>query len=172
EELHSGVRRRLQEGPLHFHPGEIGGMDDAPLRVPAFAREMVAELRRVARELRSQVDQLPHAGRAFGDRDADGPFAAEPASCGECVLDVLLEAVLRTENRRAAAPPRQSRTEKNGGFPAGDLPAAPARAEARTPVGAQVTGARSRRGDRWWEKRSDPGPDEIDRGAALYNVPA
>src|SRR5207253_474504 len=29
-----------------------------------------------------------------------------------------------------------------------------------------------KRGERWWERRSDAPPDEIDRAAALYNIPA
>lgn len=32
--------------------------------------------------------------------------------------------------------------------------------------------AQQSRGDRWWERRNDAPPDEIDRAAQLYNVPA
>lgn len=32
--------------------------------------------------------------------------------------------------------------------------------------------ARARRAPRWWERRSDAPPDEIDRAAKIYNIPA
>src|SRR5436190_5990264 len=65
----------------------------------ALARQVVTEWGAVAGELRAHLDQLAHAVRSFGDRDADRLLAAETAAGRDRVLDVLLEAVLRTENR-------------------------------------------------------------------------
>src|SRR5437867_9516125 len=72
----------------------------------------------------------------------------------------------------AARSPLHTWTDKDGVFHVEDVPPSRARAAARKTAEAQVTVAPARRGERWWEKRSDAPPDEIDRAAALYNVPA
>ncbi len=72
----------------------------------------------------------------------------------------------------AARSPLHTWTDKDGVFRVEDVPPSRARAAARKTAEAQVNVAPSRRGERWWEKRSDAPPDEIDRAAALYNVPA
>src|SRR5438270_2228455 len=72
----------------------------------------------------------------------------------------------------AARSPLHTWTDKDGVFHVEDVPPSRARAAARKTAEAQVNVAPSRRGERWWEKRSDAPPDEIDRAAALYNVPA
>ena len=72
----------------------------------------------------------------------------------------------------AARSPLHTWTDKDGVFHVEDVPPSRTRAAARKTAEAQVNVAPSRRGERWWEKRSDAPPDEIDRAAALYNVPA
>src|SRR5207249_12165425 len=70
----------------------------------------------------------------------------------------------------AARSPLHTWTDKDGVLHVEDVP--PPRAAARKTAEAQVSLPPARRGERWWEKRSDAPPDEIDRAAALYNVPA
>ena len=72
----------------------------------------------------------------------------------------------------AARSPLHTWTDKDGVLHVEDVPPPRARAAARKTAEAQVNVAPARRGERWWEKRSDAPPDEIDRAAALYNVPA
>ncbi len=74
----------------------------------------------------------------------------------------------------AARSPLHTWTDKEGVLHVEDVPPSRARAAARKAATAepQVKVPASRRGERWWEKRSDAPPDEIDRAAALYNVPA
>ena len=74
----------------------------------------------------------------------------------------------------AARSPLHTWTDKEGVLHVEDVPPPRARAAARKAATAepQVNVPASRRGERWWEKRSDAPPDEIDRAAALYNVPA
>lgn len=57
--------------------------------------------------------------------------------------------------------------DKDGVLHVSDLP--PPAPAARSP---RRTAPAPKRADRWWEKRSDAPPDEIDKAAALYNVPA
>ena len=75
-------------------------MHHAPLGMPALAREVVPERRGVARELRSQLDQFPHAPRSFSDGDAHRFLAAQSRAGHERVVDVLLVAVLWAEDGR------------------------------------------------------------------------
>src|SRR5205814_1285550 len=72
----------------------------------------------------------------------------------------------------AARSPLHTWTDKDGVFHVEDVPPSRARAAARKTAEAQVNVAPSRRGERWWEKRSDAPPDEIDRAAARYKIPA
>jgi soluble lytic murein transglycosylase-like protein len=72
----------------------------------------------------------------------------------------------------AARSPLHTWTDKDGVFHVEDVPPSRSRVAARKTAEAQVNVPAFRRGERWWEKRSDAPPDEIDRAAALYNVPA
>ena len=73
----------------------------------------------------------------------------------------------------AARPPLHTWTDKDGVVHVEDAP--PPRRAARAPrraVPQEAEPAAPKRPDRWWEKRSDAPPDEIDRAAALHNIPA
>src|SRR5437763_8011291 len=72
----------------------------------------------------------------------------------------------------AARSPLHTWTDKDGVLHVEDVPPPRARAAARKTAEAQVDLPPARRGERWWERRSDAPPDEIDKAAALYNVPA
>jgi len=84
----------------------------------------------------------------------------------------LLFAIALLALPAAARSPLHTWTDKDGVLHVEDVPPPRARAAARKTAEAQVTVPPSKRGERWWEKRSDAPPDEIDRAAALYNVPA
>jgi len=72
----------------------------------------------------------------------------------------------------AARPPLHTWTDKDGVLHVEDVPPARrARASPRKAAPAPAEGEPKRTG-RWWEKRSDAPPDEIDRAAALHNIPA
>jgi len=62
-------------------------------------------------------------------------------------------------------------TDKDGVLHVEDVPPRRARAAPRKP-GAPATVVPPERTGNWWEKRSDAPPDEIDRAAAQYKVPA
>ena len=66
----------------------------------------------------------------------------------------------------AARSPLHMWTDKDGVTHISDDPPQPTRASPRRVEPAP------KKADRWWEKRSDAPPDEIDRAAALYNVPS
>jgi soluble lytic murein transglycosylase-like protein len=68
----------------------------------------------------------------------------------------------------AARSPLHTWTDKDGVLHVEDVP--PTRSRGSPRKLAPSTSAK--KGERWWEKRSDAPPDEIDRAAALYNVPA
>ena len=75
----------------------------------------------------------------------------------------------------AARSPLHTWTDKDGVLHVEDTPpqrtarAAPRKAGS-PPARVQVPPHKP--GERWWEKRSDAPPDEIDRAAAYYNIPA
>jgi len=71
----------------------------------------------------------------------------------------------------AARPPLHTWTDKDGVLHVEDIPPGKVRAVPRKPAG-QVNVPPQKRGERWWEKRSDAPPDEIDRAAARYNIPS
>jgi soluble lytic murein transglycosylase-like protein len=75
-----------------------------------------------------------------------------------------------------ARSPLHTWTDKDGVLHVEDVPPPKARTAPRktAPQGqGQVSvPPPSKRGERWWERRSDAPPDEIDRAAALYKVPA
>src|SRR5206468_12188763 len=102
------VRRgahRLAEGPDHLAPGRVGGVQDAPLGVPALAPEVVLVVVGVAAqvEVRAQGDEIAHPVRALAYHHLDRVAVAEPVAGGERVGDVRLEAVLRAPHRGDAA---------------------------------------------------------------------
>jgi soluble lytic murein transglycosylase-like protein len=70
----------------------------------------------------------------------------------------------------AARPPLHTWTDKDGVLHVDDAP--PARRARTSPRKTAPADAEPQRTGRWWEKRSDAPPDEIDRAAALHKVPA
>jgi soluble lytic murein transglycosylase-like protein len=60
-------------------------------------------------------------------------------------------------------------TDKDGVLHVSDSPPPPRRAR---PSPRKVTPAPGAKKPGWWERRSDAPPDEIDRAAQIYNVPA
>jgi soluble lytic murein transglycosylase-like protein len=71
----------------------------------------------------------------------------------------------------AARDPLRTWTDKDGVLHVEDRPpTGQARAPRKPP--AQVNVPPHKPGERWWEKRSDAPPDEIDKAAARYNIPA
>ncbi len=66
----------------------------------------------------------------------------------------------------AARSPLHTWTDKDGVLHVEDMPPSRTRASPRKLLPG------TKKAERWWEKRSDAPPDEIDRAAALYNVPA
>lgn len=87
----------------------------------------------------------------------------------------LLLAILLLALPAAARPPLHAWTDKDGVLHVEDVP--PARrarsAPRKTPPASEAAPAASpKRAARWWEKRSDAPPDEIDRAAALHKIPA
>src|SRR5256885_13865573 len=75
----------------------------------------------------------------------------------------------------AARAPLHTWTDKEGVLHVEDVPPPPPQARSaprKSPPAAQVSIPAPKRGERWWERRSDAPPDEIDRAAALYKIPA
>jgi soluble lytic murein transglycosylase-like protein len=74
----------------------------------------------------------------------------------------------------AARPPLHTWTDKDGVLHVEDVP--PSRkartAPRQTAPPPEAVPAAPKRAERWWEKRSDAPPDEIDRAAAKHNIPA
>jgi soluble lytic murein transglycosylase-like protein len=72
-----------------------------------------------------------------------------------------------------ARPPLHTWTDKDGVLHVEDVPPTRhARAPRKTPPSSDPAPASPKRAGQWWEKRSDAPPDEIDRAAALHNIPA
>jgi soluble lytic murein transglycosylase-like protein len=75
-----------------------------------------------------------------------------------------------------ARSPLHTWTDQDGVLHVEDVPPPKARTAPRKSAAqgqAQVTvPPPSKRPERWWERRSDAPPDEIDRAAAMYKVPA
>jgi len=72
----------------------------------------------------------------------------------------------------AARDPLRTWTDKDGVLHVEDAPSSGrVRAAPRKPA-AQVNIPPHKPGERWWEKRTDAPPDEIDKAAARYNIPA
>jgi soluble lytic murein transglycosylase-like protein len=71
----------------------------------------------------------------------------------------------------AARSPLHTWTDKDGVLHVEDVPPPRGRAAPRKAAAPAAEPAPTRAGN-WWEKRSDAPPDEIDRAAVLYKVPA
>ena len=65
-----------------------------------------------------------------------------------------------------ARSPLHTWTDKDGVLHVEDVPPTRSRTSPRKVAPSH------KKAERWWEKRSDAPPDEIDRAAALYKVPA
>ncbi|HYS07650.1 MAG TPA: lytic transglycosylase domain-containing protein [Myxococcales bacterium] len=72
----------------------------------------------------------------------------------------------------AARPPLHTWTDKEGVLHVEDVPPPPSKAAPRKGKPAQVNVPAQKKGERWWERRSDAPPDEIDKAAARYKIPA
>ena len=83
------------------------------------------------------------------------------------MVRILLISVLCTAPA-FARPPLHMWTDKDGVTHVSDTPPPP---QARTSP-RKAAPATPKKAERWWEKRSDAPPDEIDRAAAYYKVPA
>ena len=70
-----------------------------------------------------------------------------------------------------ARPPLHTWTDKDGVVHLSDLPP-PARARSPRSVKPSAAPAPAPKKEHWWERRSDAPPDEIDKAAAIYKVPA
>src|SRR5437868_15295667 len=71
----------------------------------------------------------------------------------------------------SARPALHTWTDKDGVLHVDDNPP-PSPSRARSAPRKAVAPPAVARPDRWWEKRNDAPPDEIDKAAQIYNVPA
>jgi len=93
---------------------------------------------------------------------------------------VLAAAFLLAAPLAVRAGPLHSWVDEDGVYHVSDTPPPKTRKSPRAVRNApsQTTrpepaqSARARRAPRWWEKRNDAPPDEIDRAAKIYNIPA
>ena len=92
---------------------------------------------------------------------------------------VLAAAFLLAAPVAVRAGPLHSWVDKDGVYHVADTPPAKARKPPRNLQAAQPQAAspkapvaREKRTPHWWERRSDAPPDEIDRAAKIYNIPA
>src|SRR4051812_28368058 len=84
------------------------------------------------------------------------------------MVRILLISVLLAAPGRAARQPLHMWTDKDGITHVDDTPPPPrARTAPRKTAPAPAPTPKN-----WWEKRTDAPPDEIDRAAAYYNIPA
>lgn len=77
----------------------------------------------------------------------------------------------------AAAPalarsPLQTWTDKDGVVHIDDTGPVPSRSARRSPRASAPRSDSKPKAEHWWERRSDAPPDEIDRAAKAYNIPA
>jgi soluble lytic murein transglycosylase-like protein len=92
---------------------------------------------------------------------------------------VLAAAFLLAAPVAVRAGPLHSWIDEDGVYHVSDTPRTKTRKPPRAvtnpgsaPTQPEPQAARARRGPRWWERRSDAPPDEIDRAAKIYNIPA
>ena len=98
------VADMFAERGLHRRPGGVGGVDDAAMRVSAFACQVIAELRiGLAREGHAAVDQPFDCALAVLDHETGRFRVAQAGARDEGVLDVGFDAVGGVEHRGDAA---------------------------------------------------------------------
>jgi soluble lytic murein transglycosylase-like protein len=90
---------------------------------------------------------------------------------------VLAAAFLLAAPVAVRAGPLHSWVDKDGVYHVEDSPPEksrkpPRKVEAPAPAARQLPATTEKRPARWWERRSDAPPDEIDRAAKVYNIPA
>ncbi len=91
---------------------------------------------------------------------------------------VLAAAFLLAAPVAVRAGPLHSWVDKDGVYHVEDGPPEKSRKPPRKvappeqPEGQKPQAANEKRQGRWWERRSDAPPDEIDRAAKVYNIPA
>ena len=114
------ARDRGEQGALDLLPGEVGGVDHPPVRMPTLAPEVerggVAGL---PRELHAELDQAADVARSLLDGESDDLLLAEPGADLQRVLDVALVGVaLVVEHGRD--PALRIAGARLGGVPLGD----------------------------------------------------
>ena len=88
---------------------------------------------------------------------------------------VLAAALLLAAPLAVRAGPLHTWVDRDGVYHVSDTPPSKPRKSPRPSVMGTVAAdesPRARRAPRWWERRSDAPPDEIDRAAKVYNIPA
>ena len=76
------------------------------------------------------------------------------------------EGVYHVDGEGPRAPPKRAASPKDDGLPAWQRPNRPPR------KGSGRKQAKAKKAPRWWERRSDAPPDEIDHAATRYKIPA
>jgi hypothetical protein len=89
--------RRLEQRRLDRPARGVGDVDDAAVRVPAFASEM--ELGTFGVERDSELDQASDRPRGTLDDELDRLAPIEPGAGNHCVADVVLEGIAGVEHR-------------------------------------------------------------------------
>ncbi len=93
EDVDVGVRPdSLDERFLDLESGVVGMVEDAELRVAAFAVEVEAAVFLLV-EVNAPVDKLTYLSGSLGDNLSDSLRIAEPVAGYHCVVDVFLEIV-------------------------------------------------------------------------------
>ena len=93
--------RRLEQRGLHRPAGSIVHMDDAAVRMPAFARQVQVAF--LAVEGHAQLAQPVDRGRRAFDHELDRLLVVETRPGDHRVTDVVVERVARVEHRGDAA---------------------------------------------------------------------
>ncbi|TPW20274.1 MAG: hypothetical protein FD126_1847 [Elusimicrobia bacterium] len=91
----------LDQGALDLAAGQVPGMEDAALGMPAFEPQVRAVV--AAAEFDPRLDEAPHAVGAVRDDGAHHVLPAQAGSGLQRVADVRLEGVRRVGDRRDAA---------------------------------------------------------------------
>ena len=93
--------RCFDQGPLDFPAGGVFGVQDPPVAVSTFTRQVILVMI-VAAELNAPVDQICHGLGAGFDNKLDDIRVGEIAACNHGVLDVGGKAVLVRKDCRNA----------------------------------------------------------------------
>jgi soluble lytic murein transglycosylase-like protein len=102
---------------------------------------------------------------------ASGPARAELVTWTDKEGVVHVEggpAKKQRRKRAVEAPPASAATAGKGAVPEWQKPNAPPRSARKSKTLAKTSSKKSR----WWERRTDAPPDEIDRAAEQYKIPA